>query len=317
MNLSAFLLVTLALVSCEAETPSEGPYSPSGWRPSGPSLPLPGEYGAPPLAGLQVSQENVQFAGQTVEVPAAPASLYLPPRSFQSARLQAAPVSRVTITHRGPQNNLFLSSEKNVKVDPLRVQNLPRLSPPKPFRSNRLNTGEVLQPPRRPAVPFAKLQRRPADGRILSAKQQASFFAQQPSLFTAQQQLPLPDPAYGAPTEQPQPSFPYAPPAQVDPQTNVDNSPPADVSPEEASSEENGNDGPVIAVANAQTTGQYYILGKDNTLQRVVYETTQNEEDIESNGFTAQLKYEPVEPIRDPIYAYDDNGKLVRIYNKK
>lgn len=148
-------------------------------------------------------------------------------------------------------------------------------------------------------------------------ERQQSFSAEQPSLFSQKQQLPLPDTAYGSPTtEQPQPTFPYAPPSQFNPQT-VDDKQPEDVSPEVTSTEEKGNDEPVIAVANAGSSGQYYILGKDNTLQRVVYETTQTEDDIENNGFTAQLKYEPVEPIRDPIYAYDDNGKLIRVYNKK
>lgn len=71
----------------------------------------------------------------------------------------------------------------------------------------------------------------------------------------------------------------------------------------------------VIAVANAN--GQYYILGKDNTLQRVVYRTSRTQDDNINNGFTAQLRYSPVEPIRDPIYGYDDQGHLVRLYNKK
>lgn len=71
----------------------------------------------------------------------------------------------------------------------------------------------------------------------------------------------------------------------------------------------------VIAVANAN--GQYYILGKDNTLKRVVYRTSRNQEDNINNGFTAHLRYSLVEPIRDPIYGYDDQGHLVRLYNKK
>lgn len=71
----------------------------------------------------------------------------------------------------------------------------------------------------------------------------------------------------------------------------------------------------VIAVANAN--GQYYILSKDNTLQRVAYRTEQTKEDGINNGFTAHLRYSLVEPIRDPIYGYDDQGQLVRIHNKK
>lgn len=69
-----------------------------------------------------------------------------------------------------------------------------------------------------------------------------------------------------------------------------------------------------IAVANS---GQYYVLSPDNTLQKVTFYTRQTEDDRRSNGFTAQLRYAPVEPIRDPIYAYNEQGQLVRVYNKK
>lgn len=69
-----------------------------------------------------------------------------------------------------------------------------------------------------------------------------------------------------------------------------------------------------IAVANS---GQYYVLTPDNTLQKVTFFTRQSEDDRRTNGFSAQLRYEPVEPIRDPIYAYNEQGQLVRVYNKK
>lgn len=47
----------------------EAPYAASGYKPSPAESALPGEYGAPPLpASVQVSHENVEFAGQTVEV---------------------------------------------------------------------------------------------------------------------------------------------------------------------------------------------------------------------------------------------------------
>lgn len=54
------------------------PCKPSGWRPS---EPLPEEYGAPPVpASVQVSQENLRFAGQSVDVTtvAEPKNTYLP-----------------------------------------------------------------------------------------------------------------------------------------------------------------------------------------------------------------------------------------------
>lgn len=101
-------------------------------------------------------------------------------------------------------------------------------------------------------------------------------------------------------------SYPY--PAAVPPvHETVDESTPDD--------QEETTGTSVIAVANA--SGQYYILGKDNTLQRVMYRTAQTEDDVNSDGFTAQLHYTPVEPIRDPVYGYDDQGHLVRIFNKK
>lgn len=136
--------------------------------------------------------------------------------------------------------------------------------------------------------------------------------SQQQTLFARQQQLPLPETAYGAPAD---PNNQYGPPPapQFPPESEID----IETETEEAATEDTTTDDPVIAIANAGTNGQYYILGKDNTLQRVVYSTTQTEDDRVHDGFTAQLRYEPVEPIRDPVYAYDAQGQLVRIYNKK
>lgn len=67
------------------------PYPASGWRPKGSNLPIPGEYGAPPApVTVQVSKENVQFAGQVVEIPttaAEPNNAYLPPATQQQLKL--------------------------------------------------------------------------------------------------------------------------------------------------------------------------------------------------------------------------------------
>lgn len=73
--------------------------------------------------------------------------------------------------------------------------------------------------------------------------------------------------------------------------------------------EDDNLNGPAIAIANS---GQYYVLGQDNTLQKVSFNT---QRDTQTNGFTAQLRYAPVEPIRDPIYAYNAQGQLVKVYN--
>lgn len=63
--------------------------------------------------------------------------------------------------------------------------------------------------------------------------------------------------------------------------------------------------------------GQYYILTDDNTLQKVSFETKKSDKDVQDNTFTAELKYQPVEPIADPVYAYNKKGQLVRILRKK
>lgn len=119
---------------------------------------------------------------------------------------------------------------------------------------------------------------------------------------------------YGPPPAAVSPQYPYPAPADSpteQPENNFDEV-------EEDTTEtldDNSTDQPAVAVSNAN--GQYYILTKDNTLQRVVYETAQTEDDRINNGFTAQLRYSLVEPIRDPIYAYNAQGQLIRVYNKK
>lgn len=76
--------------------------------------------------------------------------------------------------------------------------------------------------------------------------------------------------------------------------------------------EENGNQQPEIV-----SKGQYYILTEDNNLQKVSFETKQSDKDVQDNTFTAELKYQPVEAIADPVYAYNKKGQLVRILRKK
>lgn len=119
-----------------------------------------------------------------------------------------------------------------------------------------------------------------------------------------------PEQQYGAPPQQPEQQY-GAPQQQPEPESAPEFQGGDDDSEEDA---EDVSGGPAISVANAvSNNGQYYILGEDNVLQRVVYMTAR---DQSTNGFSAKLKYEPVEPIRDPIYAYDQLGQLVRVYNK-
>lgn len=88
-----FFAGLIGLSVCDVSL-NRAPYSPSGYRPSPASLALPGEYGAPPVpASVQVSQENVQFAGQTVEVNSPrPSNAYLPPSPSQFGQLKAQKV---------------------------------------------------------------------------------------------------------------------------------------------------------------------------------------------------------------------------------
>lgn len=95
---------------------------------------------------------------------------------------------------------------------------------------------------------------------------------------------------------------------------------------EEQSNEQDTEDKSVIALANANNqgnilqsskngeAGQYYILLPDNSLQKVKYSTIQTEEDRQNNGFSAQLKYYPVEAIKDPVFGHDSQGKLTRLF---
>lgn len=188
---------------------------------------------------------------------------------------------------------------------------MPKVKQAKQFRPF-LNTGEVFWAKAQPS----RLQNQQT---FSSQSQNLPQFEQLRSFSPSQkQELPR---EYGAPPQTygpPTPSYPYPPAAN--PFTPIP-APPSvheviDETPFENNDDEiDTTDPTVIAVANA--SGQYYILGKDNTLKRVAYQTSQDEDDKQNNGFTAHLRYTLVEPIRDPIYGYDDKGHLVRIYNKK
>lgn len=68
----------IAFAAADISLKNYPPYKLSGWHPS---EPLYGEYGAPPVpASVQVSQENLRFAGQSVDVTTVvePKNTYLP-----------------------------------------------------------------------------------------------------------------------------------------------------------------------------------------------------------------------------------------------
>lgn len=121
--------------------------------------------------------------------------------------------------------------------------------------------------------------------------------------FARVQQEQQPQDTYGAPTAQ---TTTVEPEAEQVTEEFVNEREPEEV--------DNENVDPSIAVANS---GQYYVLAPDNTLQKVTFYTRQTEDDRRSNGFTAELRYAPVQPIRDPIYAYNDQGQLVKVYNNR
>lgn len=67
-----------------------GPYAPSGWQPDGPQLQLPTrEYGAPADVGggsVEVSEQTVLFAGQSVSTELVPATVTVSSRYLPATR---------------------------------------------------------------------------------------------------------------------------------------------------------------------------------------------------------------------------------------
>ncbi|XP_055919476.1 uncharacterized protein LOC129951380 [Eupeodes corollae] len=80
--------------------------------------------------------------------------------------------------------------------------------------------------------------------------------------------------------------------------------------------EEPFNEGSEQIVEGSVTKGEYFVLTPEKTLQKVSYKTSQTEEEARTNAFTAELKYTPVDKIEGPLYKYNDQGQLVRIYKK-
>lgn len=115
------------------------------------------------------------------------------------------------------------------------------------------------------------------------------------------------------------------PPVNNMPQDDLNKEDEEEIDQEESIEQDTENTS-VIALANANNqgnilqsskngeAGQYYILLPDNTLQKVKYSTIQTEEDRRNNGFSAKLKYYPVEAIKDPVFGHDSQGKLTRLF---
>ncbi|KAJ8982271.1 hypothetical protein NQ317_007243 [Molorchus minor] len=59
--------------------------------------------------------------------------------------------------------------------------------------------------------------------------------------------------------------------------------------------------------------GSYYIYHPNGALQRVVYAT---KDDVRNMVYSAQLKYQNVEPIKGPVYTYDPQSYVLQRINK-
>ena len=62
-------------------------------------------------------------------------------------------------------------------------------------------------------------------------------------------------------------------------------------------------------IAEDQEQGVYYIYHPDGLLQRIVYVT---KNDLKNMAYSAQFKYQDVEPIVDPIFTYDPETLVLR-----
>ncbi|XP_050081199.1 uncharacterized protein LOC126568725 [Anopheles maculipalpis] len=274
---------------------AEAPYPAAGWRPEGAQFRLPSEHGAPLLflqpqpqrVEVQITRENVQFAGR------------------QIAQEQATTTTAEPVTQTNPTTTS--STTEQAEQDPLNLQGLP--SDQRKDFQQRANLRE--QRVNRPLpVNFAQRPLFPVSGQLRALPVvRGNVFQQQvvqPQPAPVQT-LATPAETYGPPEQEEEPQQPEEQPVTTEqPQVPQDES-------EDDYDENTGRT--VVAVSNS-FSGQYYILAPDNTLQRVVFSTMVTDEDRQVNGFSAQLKYSPVDPIRDPVYTYDEQGQLVRIYKK-
>ncbi|KAJ8922028.1 hypothetical protein NQ315_008668 [Exocentrus adspersus] len=128
-----------------------------------------------------------------------------------------------------------------------------------------------------------------------------------------QENLGPPPQNYGPPQQNYGPPLQYGPPGEpttVLPETTTTEAPTTtetnDLEGDELVSGVDGEDGEKLT--NAEK-GVYYIYHPTGLLQRVVYAT---KDDAERMAFSAQLKYENVEPITGPIYTYDPETYVFR-----
>lgn len=126
------------------------------------------------------------------------------------------------------------------------------------------------------------------------------------SRFQRLEQTPAPFPheIYGPPPQEYEPP----PPSEATFTTTTEEIPTTTTEPES----ETINPGPTTGrLTKGKDRGLYYIYHPDGQLQRVVYSAKQNPR---TKTYTTQLKYEDVQPIREPIFTYDpQTGALTRL----
>lgn len=306
------ILTLLSITTAPAVSEKSGPYISSGWKPQGARLELPESYGTP---------------------------LYIQRQSQVAVNEQYPPeVTTETNYHTTTENYDYDTTTLDrgyllpaTTDGPINTQNLPDMKTVQGFRRNQ-NVQQNGPAPQEENAKFSEW-----------GDFKSHFFASQYQLHidprNGQLRLPFgrlvqedklsqqqtPSTEYGAPankqTDETETDVESVDEDTNESQTSQQNRKENEQSDDEENTQEiqNENNVPDTETTVAQFPrfmGQYYILAPDNTLQRIRYETLRTEDDVEAKGFTAQLKYAPVEPIKDPVYGYNEMGQLIRLYKK-
>lgn len=261
------------------------PYAPKGWKPQGARLELPRQYGPPKsLPGdIELTTVSNEYFPPTTDVPTDDEEDIL--------RVQGLPSAASISEYRKYQQNEAANFRQQNKAANLQQRNQPavvqqrpqaariQFAPAPAFASQPLLLAPVFAPS------FA-----PVSGQL----QEQKFGQQVQGLNNPKndaQQVPVQ--GYGPP----QTNLPGERNNEAEvPQNDVSEKPQQDYDENENQDE---SDEPVIAVSNADSTGdpqqgqlgQYYILLPDNSLQKVRFATKQTDEDRQLNGFSAQLRW--------------------------
>jgi hypothetical protein len=272
------LILCVVLIGLAVGMPeTSGPYPAKGWKPQG-------------------------------------ARLELPSRNYGPPRTEPTSVIEITTL----TNDYDDSQSGDSNDDALRVQALPAVdavSQFKSFQRQRLSPTKTRQPT------AAQIQMPPAPAFGGKPFLLSSLFApqfasaneqlQERQFSQRQQQLPsvqhqqVPDYSNPKSDAQPFPAQTYGPPKTNNDEPEVKLNEPEVQSNDEQTEDDDdqdSSDDSTIAVAHAESSGnlveatqqgqvgQYYILLPDNSLQKVRFATKQTEDDLQFNGFSAQLR---------------------------